>query len=288
VGGALTYKLEENINGSGWVAVQNDGSGSRAFSGKNTAVPHYYRVSACNEAGCGPPSGVATVQQIVYGAEFVGQGTFGISVPNATNTVSVQMRNTGNTSWSDADGYRLGSQNPHDGTTWGLNRVGVPGVVPPGGIATFVFTARSPGATGLYNFQWRMVRDGYAWFGPTTPNVVIEVATASIWSDPANCPVYIGETVCTINLIWSTSRTDAQVWVTNLDGSGWQLFAGRHSGSAIAPWINTAGFRFHVMVAGVSLGSWTTRAYQVNEYRPDPNPPGGCVPNPPIFTCDPL
>ncbi|MFE0501243.1 DUF6531 domain-containing protein [Lysobacter soli] len=286
VNGALTYRLEENINAAGWYEVQNNASGSRSFTGKNTSVPHYYRVSACNEAGCGSPVAL-TVQQIIYGAEFVWQGTFGISPPYAYNNVTVQMRNTGNTTWTDADGYRLGSQNPHDNGNWGMNRVGVPGAVPPGGVATFNFTVRSPGSAGLYNFQWRMVRDGYTWFGATSPNVVIEVANAWIQTNPHNCPIYIGEWQCSVNVSWGTTRSDAQVWVTNLDNTGWQLFDGRSNGNANAPWITTSGKRFHVVVAGVSLASWGVAAYQVNEYPPNPDP-GGCVPNPPIYTCDPL
>ncbi len=76
------------------------------------------------------------------------------------------MKNTGNTTWSTAGGYKLGSQNPENGTTWGLNRVALPGNVIPGQTVTFSFNITAPAAAGTYNFQWRIVREGIAWIGP--------------------------------------------------------------------------------------------------------------------------
>ena len=94
--------------------------------------------------------------------------------------VSVTMRNTGSESWSAGLAHRLGSQSPNDNTRWGLHRVDVPGVVATNGTATFNFTARAPTTPGTYNFQWRMVRDGVAWFGATTPNRSITVVTSTV------------------------------------------------------------------------------------------------------------
>jgi hypothetical protein len=90
--------------------------------------------------------------------------------------VWVTMRNTGTTTWT-SDSYRLGSQNPQDNWTWGLNRVYLPAgtTVPPGHDYTFYFTVTAPSYPGYYNFQWRMVQDGVEWFGDYTPNVVVEV-----------------------------------------------------------------------------------------------------------------
>ena len=109
-------------------------------------------------------------------AQFVSQ-----SVPASMNrgqnyAVTVRMKNTGGTTWSASGGYQLGSQNPANNSTWGLNRVALPANVPPGGTATFNFTARAPATAGSYNFRWRMLR-GSSWFGPNSPNVAISVVS---------------------------------------------------------------------------------------------------------------
>ena len=119
------------------------------------------------------PSG-APLPPVGNSAAFISQ-----SVPSWMNddvTVAVTMRNTGDTTWTAGGNnpYRLGSQNPQDNTTWGLNRVDVPATVPPGGQVTFSFTI-SPSTLGTHNFQWRMVQEGITWFGDYTPDVHIRV-----------------------------------------------------------------------------------------------------------------
>jgi len=49
------------------------------------------------------------------------------------------MKNTGTTSWTAADSYRLGSQNPQDNWNWGINRVYLPAgeTIAPGQSKTF-------------------------------------------------------------------------------------------------------------------------------------------------------
>jgi|GEM_PF-540946 len=271
---ATYYVIDESSNnGASWYQAHNGAGTSAWLTGRNSGIDYLYRSRACNEAGCGPTSGTITVQRAIYGAQFAGWGVFGLAMPGQTQSVTIYMRNTGNTTWTEARGYRLGSQNPGDNYTWGLNRVSMPGDVPPGGTAAFSFGARAPGSTGLYNFQWRMLREGVTWFGDQTPNVVVEVATGSISASPASCGLYIGQTTCSSSITWSSTRSDAQVWVTNLDGTGWQLFANGQSGRQTAPWITTSGTRFHVMVAGVSLSSVDVRAYQTGQYPPEPDPP---------------
>jgi subtilisin family serine protease len=108
-------------------------------------------------------------------SEFVSQ-----SVPTAMTggeayTVTIKMKNIGNTTWQAGTGYKLGSQNPQDNTRWGTSRAVLTDPVPPGGTAVFTFTVWAPGKAGSYNFQWRMLREGVEWFGPSTPNLVISV-----------------------------------------------------------------------------------------------------------------
>lgn len=109
-------------------------------------------------------------------AQYVSQ-----SVPPTMNrsqnyAVTVRMKNTGDTTWATGGGYQLGSQNPANNTTWGLSRVPLPGSVPPGGTATFNFTAKAPATAGSYNFRWRMLK-GSSWFGGTSPNVTVSVVS---------------------------------------------------------------------------------------------------------------
>ncbi len=90
-------------------------------------------------------------------------------------SVSVTMQNNGTTTW-DTTNYKLGSQNPQDNTTWGLNRVNLPSSVAPGGSVTFNFTVTAPSTAGSYNFQWKMVK-GSTFFGAASTNVVVTVTS---------------------------------------------------------------------------------------------------------------
>nr|WP_255610966.1 DUF6531 domain-containing protein [Lysobacter sp. ESA13C] len=185
VGGSSSYQLEESVNAGPWMQMSNDASTSRAFSGKPTHVDHAYRVRACNTAGCGAISAAATVQHVIYGAQYVAQSVPSSILPGQTIGVSVQMRNTGNAPWTNADAYRLGSQSPVDNSDWGLSRVAVSGSVAPGEVATFTFNIIGPASDfgQTRYFQWRMVRDGVTWFGDPTP-------FTGIWlegPDPNNC-----------------------------------------------------------------------------------------------------
>ncbi len=97
--------------------------------------------------------------------------------PGQTNFVTVAFTNTGTTVWTEGAFYRLAAVNPVDNTTWGLNRVRLPGPVNPGQIATFRFPVRAPATVGTYNFQWQVMREGTALIGVPSPNLRIAVAS---------------------------------------------------------------------------------------------------------------
>lgn len=61
---ATSYTLEEQVNGGGWTVVQTGSATSRAIVGKINGG-YGYRVQACNAGGCGPWSGVSTVQVVI-------------------------------------------------------------------------------------------------------------------------------------------------------------------------------------------------------------------------------
>lgn len=108
-------------------------------------------------------------------AQFISQSVKSVMTASEFTTVSITMKNTGTTTWKTGTNYWLGSQNPQDNMTWGMNRVVLPNDVPPGATVTFTFDVFAPAKSGTFNFQWRMVQDGVEWFGPLTPNVAVSV-----------------------------------------------------------------------------------------------------------------
>jgi Putative Ig domain/Ig-like domain from next to BRCA1 gene len=97
--------------------------------------------------------------------------------PGLSYTVTITMRNTGTSTWSSSTGYRLGSQNPQDNLTWGLNRASLLASVSPNSSISIKFTVRAPSASGVYNFQWKMVKEGAGFFGAPTQNIAIQVGS---------------------------------------------------------------------------------------------------------------
>jgi hypothetical protein len=110
-----------------------------------------------------------------YRASFISQVVPASMSAGVRYAVSVTMRNTGTKTWTAAEKYRLGSENPRDNKRWGLERVAVPANVLPGTNVTFSFTVTAPASGGVQNFQWRMLREGVTWFGDLTPNVAVNV-----------------------------------------------------------------------------------------------------------------
>jgi hypothetical protein len=95
-------------------------------------------------------------------------------------TVVVQFENTGNSSWSNQEGYRLGPQNPTDNSFWDVNKVKMTakGRVSPGKTATFKFSVTAPSKEGVYDFQWQMRHLSRGWFGKRGPNTKVEVESS--------------------------------------------------------------------------------------------------------------
>lgn len=95
--------------------------------------------------------------------------------PGQSAEVVVRMRNTGTTTWTTAQGYKLGSQNPQDHTYWGPHRQYLTSSVAPNGEIDFNFSITAPSTTGARNFEWQMVQDGVAWFGQLTGTYTVQV-----------------------------------------------------------------------------------------------------------------
>jgi uncharacterized membrane protein len=135
-----------------------------------------YRSSAYfGQASTNLPIQVGTSGGGTDNASFVTQSVSSSMTAGQSYSVSVTMQNTGTTTWA-AGSYQLGSQNPQDNTTWGLNRVSLAGSVAPGASATFTFNVTAPATAGTYNFQWRMV-NGTVFFGAASTNVAVSVTS---------------------------------------------------------------------------------------------------------------
>lgn len=147
-----------------------------------------------------------TTASVPRSATVVSQSVPAYMDAGQTYQVSVTMQNNGGATWTQAEQYRLGSQNPHDNMTWGLGRVELPHSVPPGGQVTFTFYVTAPSYGGTYNFQWRMLQENVEWFGDHTPNVPVEVYQVNYcdwwqeqdcynrggWWDAGSCQCYGG------------------------------------------------------------------------------------------------
>lgn len=111
-------------------------------------------------------------------AEFDDQNVPDQMISGQQYNVSVSMKNTGTTDWTDERGYRLGSQNPQDNTLWRGRVFIFPGkTVESKKKITFGFTVTAPEKPGKYDFQWQMLREGQEWFGERSKNKTIEVVS---------------------------------------------------------------------------------------------------------------
>lgn len=119
---------------------------------------HYYSVSQRDLLNGGRPTG--------NDAEFIMQDIPALNAGD-TVTVSITMKNTGVTTWTNSGQFKLGSQGPADNTNWGLDRVHLDAgdTIVPGAEKRFNFEVIVPLTDDIYNFQWQMVQEGEEWFG---------------------------------------------------------------------------------------------------------------------------
>ncbi len=109
-------------------------------------------------------------------SDFLSQSVPGTMVPSGVYPVSLTFRNTGTTTWTSAEQYRLGSQFPPNNNTWGRTRFDLPHDVAPGQEVTFAGNVTAPSNPASYHFRWRMVKDSTGeWFGEQSNNLVIVV-----------------------------------------------------------------------------------------------------------------
>ena len=129
----------------------------------------------CEDCTTDPPIPPDSPPPPALDASFVAQSVPSSMYRGQSYTATIQMKNLGTQTWTTATYFSLGSQNPQDNTVWGVRRIALAGSIAQGQIATFNFSFKAPTSPGTYNFQWRMVQDGVAWFGASAPNIAVTV-----------------------------------------------------------------------------------------------------------------
>ncbi|HJR07936.1 MAG TPA: carbohydrate-binding protein, partial [Pyrinomonadaceae bacterium] len=154
----LSYSTSDSPFGLSWVArALNDSGSTSVFPAMISTAASAWQSDA---------------------AAFVSQSVPSPMIAGQTYHVWITMRNTGTTTWSPENSYRLGSENTRDNIKWRLNRVQLPAIVPPGAEVTIDFDVTAPLDAATHNFQWRIVQDGPAgWFGEPTTNIPVSVLT---------------------------------------------------------------------------------------------------------------
>ncbi len=188
-----------------------------------------------------------------YSGELVSDTIPTNMVSGQTYNVSVTMRNRG-VCWMNTYGFKLGAvdgSNPISAAT----RQTISGTVRPGNTYTFNFTMTAPAAGGTYTTKWRMIREGYEWFGPTlTKNITV---TTQDDDEPPTIPTNLrvtGFTSSSISLAWNAS-TD------NIGVAGYRIY---RNGSQIGAATGTT-------YTDTGLANNTTYTYQVDAYDGKPN-----------------
>jgi hypothetical protein len=105
-----------------------------------------------------------------YNSAFVGQVLPDEMFVSRNYEATVTFRNTGVDTWQPGQ-VVLYSQNPAGNRTWGVAylNLGVP--VSPGEEVTFTIPIRTPSVPGLYNFRWRLRKNGQGDFGAFSTNI---------------------------------------------------------------------------------------------------------------------
>tara|TARA_B100000809_G_scaffold127796_2_gene125928 strand:- start:285 stop:2255 length:1971 start_codon:yes stop_codon:yes gene_type:complete len=144
-------------------------------------------------------------------ATFVSQ----VSVPyvlgkGETGSVSVTMKNTGTTTWSQSGLYKLGSFD--DNLDLGLTRVELDPAdqIKPDEEKIFTFNITGPTTPGTFDFQWRMVQDNVEWFGDITTKQQVVVSASNNYMD--NCDAntsWNSDSQLTLNTVDKTQGTAA-------------------------------------------------------------------------------
>lgn len=220
-------------------------------------------------------------------AKFIAQSVPSLMTAGQRYLVSITMRNTGQNAWTAGQGYRLGSWNPENNTTWGFSRVELPMnqnrtgriTVQPGEQVTFQFNVTAPSVASLYRFQWRMVREGVVgYFGEPTRRMLVGTVTGTIAAAPNPIRVCDGSGKGEATLSWFSDSPALEVHIGAPNGP--LLARSGQSGSVATGKTVTDGTVFYLqnVANGLPLTAINTLAtVKVNLTT------SGCPPNDAVF-----
>jgi hypothetical protein len=168
------------------------------------------------------------------------------------------MKNTGTTTWGTST-HKLGSQNPANNMTWGLNRAALYKATPVGSMISFTFNVTAPSTSGIYNFQWQMVNDSTgAFFGQAMPNLAVQVGSGG--GSPTDNASFVSQSVPSSMTAGQT--VGVSVTMANSGTTTWQ--AGSYSLGSLNPAGNTTwGLSSVSLASSVAPGSNATFSFNV-------------------------
>jgi hypothetical protein len=153
-------------------------------------------------------------------------------------TVRLTFKNTGVSTWTEADQYRLAAANDQDAFAAARQFLGPGDVIAPGQQATFSFVMTAPASPGTYHTQWQMLKEGVARFGdiaaqdvmvteappPAERNLPLlgnHFSVAVSWHDPSSGQAGFGRQVAAsgqTGFFWFFAATNLELVVKMLDG----------------------------------------------------------------------
>lgn len=145
-----------------------------------------------------------------YSDELVSHDIPSSLLPGERAYVHITFRNKG-VLWNQSRGFKLGAVGDSDPFTSTI-RYDVTSEVPPSGTYTFNLTLTAPSTTGTYVTDWRMLREGYQWFGATCSQTI--TVSGSPDTTPPSVPTNLTcwpPNQTTVNLSWSASTDNRAV-----------------------------------------------------------------------------
>ncbi|MDI6827105.1 MAG: N-acetylmuramoyl-L-alanine amidase [Armatimonadota bacterium] len=183
-----------------------------------------------------------------YSDELVSHNIPSSMLPGEQANVQIVFRNRG-VLWNQARGFKLGAVGDSDPFTSTI-RYDVTSEVPPGSTYTFNLTLTAPTTTGTYTTDWRMLREGYQWFGTTCQQQITVSGTPD--TTPPSVPTNLSAwppNQTRVDLTWSASTDNRAV-------AGYKVY---RNGSQIATTANTS-------YSDTTCTANTTYTYQVSAY----------------------
>ena len=181
---------------------------------------------------------------------FDGATILSDDIPSTMNTgwsytVQITVQNTGTTTWTETNWYRLGAVGDSDPFAAGRQYLNPGENIGPGQQKTFTFTMTAPTTPGTYTTDWRMVREGVTWFGSTLVKTVtvnsVPPYDAALIRDDIPTTMELGQSYTanvTVKNTGSNTWTEAEWYRLGAVGDSDPFAAGRQSlnpGESIGP-----------------------------------------------------